>query len=93
MKTFKGHVANKAWLEGCIVQGYIQEETLTYCTRYKAWSNANISKKIEKVFDESNLLRLNLFDENDNNLISLESGPIGKNLLLKVLSMSKLIDG
>ena len=36
-----------------------------------------LSQKLEKVFDGSNLLQLNLFDDNHNNLIGLDSGPIG----------------
>ena len=77
MKTFKDYVVNKARPEGCIAERYIQEETLTYFTEYKTGSNVDLSQKLERVFDGSNLFQLNMFDDNDNNVIVPNSGPIG----------------
>jgi len=34
MGTYKPEVGNKACLEGCIVEHYIQNECLTFCSRY-----------------------------------------------------------
>ena len=34
MKTYKGYVGNKRYIEGCIAEGYIIQEASYYCMEY-----------------------------------------------------------
>ena len=34
LRTLKSYVRNKAYLEGCIAEGYLAEECATFCSRY-----------------------------------------------------------
>ena len=34
LRTLKSYVRNKAYPEGCIVEGYLAEECAIFCSRY-----------------------------------------------------------
>jgi len=44
MGTYKSEVGNKACPEGCIAERYIQNECLTFCSRYLSMTETKFNR-------------------------------------------------
>ena len=50
MKTYKGYVRNKRYIEGCIAEGYIVQEASLYCMEYMPKGGADTHKHTHEAF-------------------------------------------
>ena len=56
MRTYKGNLHNTAHPEGCIAEGYIQNECFTFCSRYLTMTETKFNRLDRNEVEEVNLL-------------------------------------